>query len=59
MKKGLVTKNNTLSWYTLAHIFVLKAKRQLQKTLTSMGGEMNAVLFPGQRVSKRPLNEEE
>ncbi len=41
-----------------ANFFVLKAKRQLQKTPTSIGVEMNAILFPVQRVFKRPLNEE-
>jgi hypothetical protein len=40
-----------------ANLFVLKAKRQLQKTPTSIGGEMNVVLFPVQWVFKRPLNE--
>ena len=29
-----------------------------QKTPTSIGGEMNAVLFLVQRVFKRPLNED-
>ncbi|WP_342515341.1 hypothetical protein MKY34_19120 [Sporosarcina sp. FSL K6-1522] len=41
-----------------ANLFVLKAKRQLQKTSTSIGGEMNAVLFPVQWVFKHLLNED-
>jgi hypothetical protein len=41
-----------------ANVSVLKAKRQLQKAITFIGGEMNAVLFPVQRVFKRLLNEE-
>ena len=36
-----------------ANLFILKAKRQLQKTTASIGDEMNAVLFPVQRVFKR------
>ena len=36
-----------------ANVFVLKAKRQLQKTPASIGGEMN--VFTDQRVFKRPL----
>ncbi|MEK3934821.1 hypothetical protein MKY41_05815 [Sporosarcina sp. FSL W7-1349] len=37
-------------------LFVPKAKRQAQKTPTSIGAEMNAVLSPVRRVFKPPLN---
>jgi hypothetical protein len=41
-----------------ANVFALKVKRQLKKTSTSLDREMNAVLFPVQRVFKRRLNKE-
>ncbi|WP_342510684.1 hypothetical protein MKY34_11545 [Sporosarcina sp. FSL K6-1522] len=44
-------------YFHSANLFVLKAKRQLQKTTTSIGGEMNAVLFPVQWMFKHLLND--
>ncbi len=41
-----------------ANVFVLKARRQLEKTPTSIVVEMNTVLFLDQRVFKRLPNED-
>ncbi|MFC5592123.1 hypothetical protein ACFPRA_24915 [Sporosarcina soli] len=51
---GFFTFNATNVYLYSANLFVLKAKRQLQKTSTSIGDEMNAVLYSCLAGSQTP-----